>query len=214
MKDLLPEEYHAIPEYYKKPRHCLYCEETYREYENVGQLRCLLHPGVRRLVGNTYSYSCCGRQQQGGGCHKADHRDTLLVTDDEAQRLAQLTTGALIAVPRDLFRHGIVPPHRDHVVLSVERRGDVSTGSLNFMGGRIAFSAADLHQALVDSVATSPFLKSLVTRLNEKQGLRADVTRHVDQRWRDELVKRDESETELKSLFIPFVVVRRVAPVY
>ena len=47
--------------YYNKLRKCYFCNDSYYERENIGQLRCRTHPGIIIYEGNYNPYySCCG----------------------------------------------------------------------------------------------------------------------------------------------------------
>ena len=75
-----------LPSIYTDEKRCTQCNQRFREFDNIGQMKCRLHPGIM-IDGR---YTCCGMRpchrtapgmlniQQLNGCLPVDHMDVEL----------------------------------------------------------------------------------------------------------------------------------------
>lgn len=123
-----------ITEKYRHLRVCLLCRLTFKEIENIGRLRCRIHPGLKLYdkQSNREFYSCCGlylddcisgkvTQPYMAGCVTIDHMASdvcsLSKTNLES-RLNAIKAFALIVVPREILSvKNLIPPERRTILV-------------------------------------------------------------------------------------------------
>ena len=110
MSHITGEIYELLPTELKRQQECAQCGVLFYEMENIGRLRCQLHPGVRLVdeQHRTY-YSCCDRGLGWRGCLSVDHCARRFTQDPLETRLSELQTFALYVAPDLLLRY-VTPP--------------------------------------------------------------------------------------------------------
>jgi len=118
------EEFEQVKAAYTEYQKCIHCNQHFLEADNIGQLKCRLHPGVRALDPDTNSdyYTCCQYHlvygYAGGlyetlearGCLSADHFAEEICEDDQVLRHEDLFEMSVSIVPTGLFWYGLLPP--------------------------------------------------------------------------------------------------------
>ena len=130
----MEEDETRISEKYRQLRVCLLCGLSFKEIENIGRLRCRIHPGIqlRDNMSSREFYSCCGlypddcisgkvTQPYMGGCVTIDHMalDTCSLSKTNLEsRLNAIKSFALIVVPREVLSvKNLIPPERRTILV-------------------------------------------------------------------------------------------------
>lgn len=132
------ELYHKFKDFIEE-RKCILCNETYNEWENVGQLKCRYHSLAPRFYGDKYYYQCCSTyvetvDDKPPGCCKCDH----LSQNDTIDTRVQIWKYSMF-VP---YNGVILFPVRDSVIDRLEvringtdgkRRLDIENSHVKFL---------------------------------------------------------------------------------
>ena len=218
LDQLLPQEYLLLPQYYLTRRLCVHCGVYYYEHQNLAELACRLHTGVKRYDERRrgYFYSCCDSEDE-RGCVEADHLDESLSAVLE-ERWVQLRAWLKLAVPRVLYNYGLLPPRHNQVVMDISGQSQLErtrTLQLPFGGAQLQLQARPIGQLLAQQATESPTLTQLVAQQDERQRLRQATMRELDgsnweeRRQQGQAQQRATPDTS-KTLFIPFLVLARL----
>lgn len=96
---------------------CVQCGTIYVELDNIGRLRCHVHPGVRlENAGGQHYYSCCDRLDPQYGCTQIDHTIEVFTTQSEEMRLNQIQQFSIMILPCILHPYLYQIPTRDRIL--------------------------------------------------------------------------------------------------
>lgn len=118
------EEFNLLPDDLKKPQLCANCGHSFRECGNIGQLACLIHPGVQLRDNRTgrVAYSCCGYdvdspiyRDQKFGCLRCDHMSFSLPICSQDARLRELGKFQARVIPQLLMQF-ITAPLQESII--------------------------------------------------------------------------------------------------
>lgn len=215
---LSPPEYLVVPEHYLRRRQCVHCGQDFCEYENLGQLRCRLHPGLAQYDARRrdFFYSCCRDSVESRGCVEADHLDEMPSLANQQERWAQLRAWSTLAVPVLLFRYGLVPPASPSQIWMRAQRQSERTQRLVLPFGdqQVVLQVRPIGEQLARQAAESPTLVRLLTEGDARVQRRDDTMRELDgSNWRQARAQNQPQgaeEVRAPSVFIPFVVIGRL----
>ena len=220
----------------KKPRKCVYCGEIYFECQNVGNLKCNIHPGwrVSDSDGRQY-YSCCGitlnhiirdacfDEEETMGCTPSDHVDRPFSIEGK-KRIEDIKSWMLISLPSIWFVLGhIQNPTRHNLKLHIDDSkkisGYVRAKMPSFFRNKedplfCQIDVKDLSQKCVS-------LSKKYPSYNGKRNINIQMKR-VNRFWNPKNVSRGminpnnaEEETPGKTIveesFLPFYIIRRIS---
>lgn len=216
-----------VPDDYIEERKCFYCGALYREVDNIGRLRCRIHPGIVQYDARSgYSYySCCKRRDYPlsggvGGCVKSDHQHEEFTDDDQEQRHREMEDVAILTLPTTLFQYGVSPSGGDTVIYNSGGGGKKKTIThrlpLGGDGGTvIEIDIEKRKHALNQFIKHSPSLSQLcATRGMGEES--ANLREVLDLGWRNTLEEEEgdgdnegENGEETKCI-VPFVIICRM----
>lgn len=222
--DLLTlEEYERVEDRYRQWRKCIHCRELFLEAENIGQLRCRLHPGVRQfdLYRSDEYYTCCGGESGSVGCIAADHCGDDLCETDEKERHEALFEMAFAVVPCGLFQYGLMPPMPSTTVFDSQRcnkRRRVCVAASFNQTMEEEFDLDEVAHDVSESVKDSPVLmRTLPRETRERLGQqcsRSEAIRRLEAGWPSDF-DNDSDTADRKRLHkpdytLPYLIVKRI----
>ncbi len=220
------DDYALVPREYTRTQRCTQCGGAFREAENLGQLRCRLHPGVRIVDGGVPLYTCCQARPSDAhwpGCRAADHFARDLPWHDEEARRAALLDEAMLAVPLVLFeRGGLLPPSvwlyrwplgggalsREQRIRQEAEKRRVVRFTLDDREKTLAVSAvlADLDEWARDCA----FFQTQATRSDAAGQRRRALRERGESQWPSSLGRDDDDDGARDAMIVPFLVLRRL----
>ena len=135
-----------LPDVYNDWKKCYFCKQDFQEKNNIGQLKCRIHPGIKlhNTKFNCFYYSCCGTKidqnnfiyfnrspvhlniHDAIGCFPIDHFDLNYLKEkgidnglnqfDLKKRINDLKEISVIIIPDLLFNKGIRYPLNECVL--------------------------------------------------------------------------------------------------
>ncbi len=89
---------------------CKQCGEWFVELDNIGRLRCNVHPGIKLVASNgQLYYSCCDRLETHAGCTRIDHTLISFTNQSIEARLSQIQQFSIMVLP-DLLQSYLYMP--------------------------------------------------------------------------------------------------------
>ncbi len=128
--------YHDIPDRFKEYKSCITCQQQYRDIDNIGLLKCSIHPGIleTNTTNNTIEYTCCGlsptidnqytnfvTQNEAMGCVKCDHTSIDFGVKNKKKRLNNIRSWCTIVIPYLLYDFGMHQPDKSCILIEVNR---------------------------------------------------------------------------------------------
>jgi hypothetical protein len=221
MKSVRPDIYQILPQEDLTKKICVHCGSAYFEYQNLGQLDCFIHPGIKiyDVVRGRFTYSCCGTDQS-RGCLRVDHMDELLSHDDAQKREEALKAMAIMIMPQILTEFGYIRPRSENILmwldaepsqrLFLQRKWPYSSSSSSSSSQREKTISLNSEQAIAEmseQLESQAYLKELLTLDRKEMTLKQEKRDKLNERWRTEL-NRNTGERVIKLNFVPLLVIR------
>lgn len=216
MKSVRPDIYQILPEEDVTKKMCVHCGTAYFEYENLGQLNCFIHPGVKiyDVTQGKFTYSCCGTDQS-IGCLEVDHMDKLLNRDDAQKRKEELKVMAMMIMPQILTQFGYMRPQSENILmwldteppqkLFLQRKWPYSSSQRDIL----SLNSEEAMAKMSKQLESQAYLKELLTLDRKELTLKQEKREKLNERWRTEL-NRNTDGRAIKLNFVPLLVIRRL----
>lgn len=219
------EEYERVEERYRKISRCVHCLAYFLEAENIGQMRCRLHPGVARydLDREAAHYSCCDGDTDAPGCRLADHCREELSVEDERERHEALFEMVFEIVPCGLFQYGLMPPVPENTLYDSQRpqkRRKVCVAPSFAPAMEEEFDLNELAHQVSDYVKDSPvLLRTLPASLQaslSKRCSRTEAVERLESGWPSHFDTAEGDGDNARKLLhppdftLPYMIVKRI----
>lgn len=208
-----PDIYNILPQEDIKENKCVNCGNIYCEFENMGQLDCDIHPGVRvyNTKTNTFYYTCC-KNDVTYGCMKSDHMNIPLSLD-ASERIKELKMMVFMVMPQILTQYGYWRPRSENILLWLNKESsriiEIKRQWQWCNNEYLYINSKDAIKEISQMMEKDNVLQELTNIGHKRNELKMNVRSRLNERWQDELSKTSQNN-EIKIQFTPLLIIRRL----